>query len=137
MHRVFEMLTGQPDLTVLEIKDYITDPKPSGYRSLHALIQAPVHLSDRIEPVIVEVQFRTVAMDFWASLEHKIYYKYQDAVPAAIQQELRAAAATAADLDQRMEHLHRQLHGDGIAHSAEQDAVVPDEVLRKLLALRR
>lgn len=96
------MLTGQPDLTVLEIKDYITDPKPSGYRSLHALIQAPVHLSDRIEPVIVEVQFRTVAMDFWASLEHKIYYKYQDAVPAAIQQELRAAAATAADLDQRM-----------------------------------
>ena len=138
VYRVFEMLTGQPDLTVLQVKDYIADPKPNGYRSLHALVQVPVHLSDRIVPVTVEVQFRTVAMDFWASLEHKIYYKFSDEVPASMRQQLRAAATTAADLDERMERLHRQLHGDAFPHGgADTSTVVPDErVLRALKSLR-
>lgn len=136
-YRVFEMLTSQPDLTVLQVKDYIADPKPNGYRSLHVLIQVPVHLSDRIVPVTVEVQFRTVAMDFWASLEHKIHYKFSEEIPASMRQELWAAAVTAADLDERMEHLHRRLHGEGFNRSdAELGGIVPDEVLRKLQLLR-
>ena len=68
---------------MLEVEDYIARPKPNGYRSLHALVEVPVHLSDRVVPVTVELQIRTVAMEFWASLEHKIYYKYRaDTLPS-------------------------------------------------------
>lgn len=138
VYRVFDMLTGQPDLTVLQVKDYVAAPKPNGYRSLHALVEVPVHLSDRTVPVTVEVQFRTVAMDFWASLEHKIYYKYSAEVPASMREQLLAAATTAANLDERMEFLHRRLHGDGhLRGEAEAGPVVPqDEVLRTLHELR-
>ncbi|KRF19990.1 GTP pyrophosphokinase [Nocardioides sp. Soil797] len=110
VYRVFEMLSSQSDLTVLEVEDYIRDPKPNGYRSLHSLISIPVHLSDRVVDVTVELQLRTVAMDFWASLEHKIYYKYQTDVPAQLLDELKSAAETAASLDAQMERLHRQTH---------------------------
>ncbi|MDN5895668.1 MAG: GTP pyrophosphokinase family protein, partial [Nocardioides sp.] len=84
VYRVFDLLRSQPDLTVIEIEDYIATPKPNGYRSLHALVSTPVHLSDRVVDVTVELQLRTVAMDFWASLEHKIYYKYQTDVPKGL-----------------------------------------------------
>jgi len=66
VYRVFDLLSSQPDLTVLEVEDYIARPKPNGYRSLHALIEVPVHLSDRVVSVTAELQVRTVAMDFWA-----------------------------------------------------------------------
>ena len=79
--RVFELLTSQSDVTVIEVKDYITQPKPNGYKSLHAIVEVPVFLSGGIVSARVEVQFRTIAMDFWASLEHKIYYKYDRQVP--------------------------------------------------------
>ena len=110
VYRVFELLSGQPDLTVLEVEDYIARPKPNGYRSLHALVEVPVHLSDRVVPVTVELQIRTVAMDFWASLEHKIYYKYRADVPPTLLRELAEAAETAANLDAQMERLHKQTH---------------------------
>lgn len=106
VYAVYEMIASQPDLTVLQVKDYITDPKPNGYRSLHAQLEVPVHLSDRIVPVVVELQLRTVAMDFWAALEHKIYYKYDKDVPADILHDLRAAAIASANLDAQMESLH-------------------------------
>ncbi|QTX06093.1 GTP pyrophosphokinase [Agromyces archimandritae] len=109
-YRIFELLTAQEDLTVLQVKDYIADPKPNGYQSLHAIVQVPVFLSTGTHPVVVEVQFRTIAMDFWASLEHKIYYKYDRQVPAGMLEELTSAARTASELDARMERLHRQLH---------------------------
>lgn len=111
VYRVFELLSSQPDLTVLEIEDYIARPKPNGYRSLHALVSTPVHLSDRVVDVTVELQLRTVAMDFWASLEHKIYYKYQTDVPSGLLAELKSAADTAASLDDQMERLHGRTHG--------------------------
>ncbi|RIK14162.1 MAG: GTP pyrophosphokinase, partial [Acidobacteria bacterium] len=95
----------------VQVKDYIACPKPNGYRSLHAIVEVPVFMSDRVQPVFVELQIRTVAMDFWASLEHKIFYKYDKAVPVELLDELRAAAATARDLDVRMEALHDQVHG--------------------------
>jgi len=105
IYRVSEMLQKQSDLNVIEVKDYIKHPKPNGYQSLHLLIEVPVFLSDRIEQVCVELQIRTIAMDFWASLEHKIFYKYNQDVPQQILIELKEAADTANALDHQMERL--------------------------------
>ena len=95
-YRLAELLTAQRDIRVLRVKDYIAEPKENGYQSLH---------------LIVEVQIRTIAMDFWASLEHKIYYKYDRQVPQELLDGLTDAAHTAAELDARMERLHREVHG--------------------------
>lgn len=111
VYRLFGLLTKQDDLTLLEVKDYIKSPKENGYQSLHTIISVPVFLSTGQVHVPVEVQFRTIAMDFWATLEHKIYYKYDRHVPNSLIGELKNAADTAAELDTRMERLHAQLHG--------------------------
>jgi putative GTP pyrophosphokinase len=111
VYTVADMLSRQPDVTLLQTKDYIARPKPNGYRSLHLIVEIPVFLSDQVVPVPVEVQLRTVAMDFWASLEHKIYYKQDPDVPSALLDDRAAAAEDAARLDQRMERLHHQIHG--------------------------
>jgi len=111
VYRLFELLAGQDDVTVLQVKDYIANPKPNGYKSLHAIVEVPVFLSTGTVRVPVEVQFRTIAMDFWASLEHKIYYKYERQVPRRLTDSLRDAAITAAELDERMERIHREIHG--------------------------
>lgn len=110
-YRLFDLLTHQDDIRVVAVKDYIARPKANGYKSLHAIVEVPVFLSTGRVDVPVEVQFRTIAMDFWASLEHKIYYKYDSQVPEELLAELRDAADTAAELDTRMERLHRELHG--------------------------
>ncbi|MBM0125756.1 GTP pyrophosphokinase family protein [Pimelobacter simplex] len=111
IYRVLEMLTSQPDVTVREVKDYVALPKPNGYRSVHAIVEIPVFLSDTTRAVPIEIQIRTVAMDFWASVEHKIYYKYAKHVPAELLEELSAAARVAHELDTRMGELHRIVHG--------------------------
>ncbi|MWB98390.1 GTP pyrophosphokinase [Agromyces seonyuensis] len=111
VYRVFDLLVSQPDLTVRKVKDYIADPKPNGYQSLHVIVEVPVFLSTGPHQVPVEVQIRTSAMDFWASLEHKIYYKYDRQVPAELLDGLTEAARTASELDERMESLHRSVHG--------------------------
>jgi len=108
-YRVLELLSSQQDITVLQVKDYIENPKPNGYKSLHLIAAIPVFMSDRVEPVTVEIQIRTVAMDFWASLEHKIFYKYDGAVPPALVAELKQAADVANHLDVDMERLHDQV----------------------------
>jgi len=110
-YRLFDLLTAQDDITVITVKDYIAEPKPNGYKSLHAIVAVPVFLSTGRVDVPVEVQFRTIAMDFWASLEHKIYYKYDRQVPDGLLASLKNAADTAAELDERMQRLHRELHG--------------------------
>lgn len=110
VHRVLEMLRGQPDLTVLQIKDYIAAPKGNGYRSMHLLVTVPVFLSASVVNVPVEIQIRTVAMDFWASTEHKIHYKFQTDVPGQVRTQLREAAETAHRLDSLMEQLHLTVH---------------------------
>jgi putative GTP pyrophosphokinase len=110
-YRLFDLLTQQDDITLREVKDYIAEPKQNGYKSLHAIVEVPVFLSSGRTDVVVEVQFRTIAMDFWASLEHKIYYKYDGTVPAGLLAELKDAADSAAELDARMERLHAELHG--------------------------
>ncbi len=110
-YRLFDLLTAQDDITLITVKDYIAEPKPNGYKSLHAIVAVPVFLSTGRVDVPVEVQFRTIAMDFWASLEHKIYYKYDRQVPDGLLASLKDAADTAAELDERMQRLHRELHG--------------------------
>lgn len=110
-YRLAELLTAQPDIRVLKVKDYIAEPKDNGYQSLHLIVEVPVFLSTGEHPVAVEVQIRTIAMDFWASLEHKIYYKYDRQIPQELLDGLTDAAHTAAELDARMERLHREVHG--------------------------
>ncbi|KAA9108505.1 GTP pyrophosphokinase [Microbacterium rhizomatis] len=109
-YRLFGLLTQQDDITVRTVKDYIAEPKANGYKSLHVIVEVPVFLSTGRVDVPVEVQFRTIAMDFWASLEHKIYYKFDRQVPAHLLDSLKDAADTAAELDSRMERLHREVH---------------------------
>lgn len=108
---IADMLTSQSDVTVAQVEDYIAHPKPNGYRSLHLILEVPVYLSDHTEHVEVEVQIRTIAMDFWASVEHKIYYKFDGEVPPGLLDELRLAAATAHDLDARMARLRAEMKG--------------------------
>lgn len=110
-YRVLETLTSQSDVRVLQIKDYIAAPKPNGYKSLHALVEIPVFLTTGPVPVTVEVQIRTIAMDFWASLEHKINYKYDGEVPGHLVDSLTEAAEVAEQLDRRMEQLHQEVRG--------------------------
>ncbi|WP_084611789.1 GTP pyrophosphokinase [Tomitella biformata] len=114
-----ETLTTQSDLRVLEVKDYIAHPKANGYKSLHAIVEIPVFLSNGPVPVVVEVQIRTIAMDFWASLEHKIYYKYKGAVPRDLVASLTEAADIASQLDHRMEQLHTEIRDMGGQPDAE------------------
>lgn len=110
VYAIFGMLADQSDVSVVEVEDYIANPKSNGYKSLHAIVQIPVFLSAGPQLVDVEIQFRTVAMDFWASLEHKIYYKYDRQVPSGLHDELRDAAEIAAGLDDRMQRLHREIN---------------------------
>ncbi len=111
VYRVFELLSAHSDITVHQVKDYIAKPKENGYRSLHLLLEVPVFLSSGPVQTTVEVQIRTIAMDFWASLEHKIYYKYDREVPVELLAGLRDAAEQAGQLDSTMEWLHIAIRG--------------------------
>ncbi|WP_419874112.1 GTP pyrophosphokinase [Candidatus Pristimantibacillus sp. PTI5] len=133
IYRISDMLQNQSDLKLLAVKDYIKNPKPNGYQSLHLLIEVPVFISDRRENVCVEVQIRTIAMDFWASLEHKIYYKYKHAIPPHLLQELKEAADSAAALDKKMERLHNEI--EEIKEESEND--LGDEMIRLLMSNER
>lgn len=106
---IADMLAAQPDLEVMTVKDYIARPKPNGYRSLHLIVTVPVYLSTHTELVPVELQIRTIAMDFWASTEHKLNYKYDAQLPAHLSGELEDAARVARELDARMERLREEI----------------------------
>jgi len=106
---VAKMLATQSDITVVQVKDYIENPKSNGYKSLHLIVRVPIFLSESVEHMNVELQIRTVAMDFWASLEHKIYYKFEQEVPEALLAELADAADVANRLDAKMERLHNEV----------------------------
>ena len=107
--RLAEMIRDQKDIKVISTKDYITSPKPSGYRSYHMIISVPVYFSDRIKDVKVEIQIRTVAMDFWASLEHKINYKFEGNAPQHIKEELIECSEMIAKLDAKMLSLNEEI----------------------------
>lgn len=107
--RIAEMIGQQKDIQVIAVKDYITHPKSSGYKSYHMIVTVPVYLSDRIVDTKVEIQIRTVAMDFWASLEHKIHYKFEGDAPEHIRSELVECAKMVSDLDNRMLSLNEEI----------------------------
>lgn len=110
IYRLAGMLMQHPDLEVIEYKDYIENPKPNGYQSFHLVLEVPVVLTDRIERMPVELQIRTVAMDFWASLEHKIYYKQNlKNVPASLTKDLQDAAKQITALDEKMENIFKDM----------------------------
>ncbi len=102
IYRLAEMIGNQSDLKVLSIKDYIKNPKASGYKSYHMLVAVPIFLSDSVVETKVEIQIRTIAMDFWASLEHKIYYKFEGNAPDYISKDLRECAQMVSTLDEKM-----------------------------------
>lgn len=109
IYQIAEMIRNQSDIRVISIKDYIVNPKKSGYKSYHMLVTIPVYLSDRIVDTKVEIQIRTVAMDFWASLEHKINYKFEGNAPDHIRNELVECARMVAELDERMLSLNEEI----------------------------
>ncbi len=109
IYRLAEMIGNQSDLRVLSIKDYIKHPKESGYKSYHMLVTVPIFLSDSVVETKVEIQIRTIAMDFWASLEHKIYYKFEGNAPEYISEELRECADMISALDDKMLSLNETI----------------------------
>ncbi|MGB3373224.1 MAG: GTP pyrophosphokinase family protein [Rhodococcus sp. (in: high G+C Gram-positive bacteria)] len=135
-YRIADMIGNQTDVRVLEVKDYIATPKPNGYKSLHLIVEIPVFMSDRIQPVPVELQIRTIAMDFWASLEHKIFYKYDGTIPAPLLAELTEAADSANRLDVTMERLHdevAEIKGGEPSDAIHLDSMPPLLLPRELL----
>lgn len=109
IYDVAAMFMKQDDIEVIEIKDYIKNPKPNGYRSLHLIVQVPIFLSDKALPMRVEVQIRTIAMDFWASLEHQVKYKKGIPDAEAISAELKDCAETINVTDMKMQEIYHKI----------------------------
>ena len=109
IYRLAEMIGNQSDLKVLSIKDYIKNPKESGYKSYHMLVSVPIFLSDSVVDTKVEIQIRTIAMDFWASLEHKLKYKTLGESPIHITNDLKECADVIASTDMRMQDIQKQV----------------------------
>ena len=109
IYRLADMIGKQKEFTILYIKDYMKHPKESGYRSYHMLITVPIQTTKGICPTKVEIQIRTIAMDFWASLEHKIYYKFEGNAPEYISRDLRECADMVSTLDEKMLSLNEAI----------------------------
>lgn len=111
IYRIARMLERQNDMNIISIKDYIKNPKASGYKSYHMIVSIPIYLSERKVDAKVEIQIRTVAMDFWASLEHKINYKFDVNVPEHIKTELYECSQIVSELDAKMLSLNEEVKG--------------------------
>lgn len=109
IYLLVDMIGKQNDLTVISVKDYIKHPKESGYKSFHMLVTVPIFLSDRVIDTKVEIQIRTMAMDFWASLEHKIYYKFEGNAPEYISSDLKDCSEIVSMLDAKMLQLNEAI----------------------------
>ena len=99
----------QDDITLIEIKDYIQNPKPGGYRSLHLIVEVPIFLAEEKRQMRAEIQMRTIAMDFWASLEHQLLYKKDVPNVEEISAELKLCAEESANLDKRMSDIKQKV----------------------------
>ena len=107
-----EALLSQDDITLIEIKDYIKNPKPNGYRSLHLIVSVPIFLAQKKQPMKVEIQLRTLSMDSWASLEHQLLYKKDVEFTEGMREELYRCAELSAELDAKMDSLRKATHID-------------------------
>jgi Uncharacterized protein conserved in bacteria len=131
IYRIADLIAKQSDIKVLKIKDYIMCPKENGYTSYHMIVAIPVFLSDKTVETKVEIQIRTIAMDFWASLEHKIYYKFEGNAPEHIRKELRECSEIVAYLDQKMLSLNEEIKG----YSRERIGEYHEEITRTYTAV--
>ena len=131
IYRIAEMIARQSDVTVLGVKDYIKNPKPNGYKSYHMVVTIPIYLSDGPVDTKVEIQIRTIAMDFWASLEHKIYYKFEGNAPDYLEQELKACADMADMLDNKMFSLNQAITKIAEEQAKEKEAAKVAEEMKK------
>ncbi|MBQ9765513.1 MAG: GTP pyrophosphokinase family protein [Lachnospiraceae bacterium] len=109
IYTIAEMISNQSDVKILQIKDYIANPKENGYKSYHMVVTVPIFLSDGPTETKVEIQIRTIAMDFWASLEHKMYYKFEGNAPLDIKNDLKQCADIVEMLDARMLSLNEMI----------------------------
>ena len=123
------------DLKVLSIKDYIKNPKESGYKSYHMLVSVPIFLSDSVVDTKVEIQIRTIAMDFWASLEHKIYYKFEGNAPDYISRELKECAKMVSELDDKMLSLNEAIQACMIRDDQRKESM--EDVFDNVIGERR
>ena len=109
IYNLTELLKSQSDLIVIRERDYIGNPKPNGYRSYHVIVGVPVYCLDGMEYFPVEIQFRTMSMDFWASMEHRISYKFEGNAPDYISRDLRECAKMVSELDEKMLQLNEAI----------------------------
>ena len=116
IYKLAELLIKQDDIVLVEIKDYIKNPKPNGYRSLHLIVELPIFLSNEKKNMLVEVQFRTIAMDFWASLEHQLKYKKKIENPEKIATELKYCADVITEVDMRMQDIRYMIDEVQMTH---------------------
>ena len=135
IYRLAEMIGNQSDLKVLSIKDYIKNPKESGYKSYHMLVSVPIFLSDSVVDTKVEIQIRTIAMDFWASLEHKIYYKFEGNAPDYISRELKECAKMVSELDDKMLSLNEAIQACMIRDDQRKESM--EDVFDNVIGERR
>lgn len=119
IYAIADILTMQDDVKLLKRKDYIANPKPNGYRSLHLIIGIPIFLSTGKKEMRVEVQFRTIAMDFWASLEHKLKYKHNIKNPEEIAADLKKCADAIAVIDDKMQAIHNRIERESWENDAD------------------
>lgn len=110
IYRIEDFLDRQDDIRIIRIRDYIKEPKENGYRSLHIILQIPIFLSDRTEIMPVEIQIRTIAMDFWASLEHNLKYKSKNEVSQELKERLNKCSETITNLDEEMQFIHKKIN---------------------------
>ena len=111
VYDIAEALLKQDDIRIIRVKDYIKNPKPNGYRSLHLIIEIPIFLQHEKHMVKVEIQLRTIAQDFWASLEHQMRYKKNFEFTEEMAKELLECATMSASLDERMESINKTVNG--------------------------
>ena len=131
IYRIADRISSQSDIQVLTVKNYIANPKPNGYKSYHMVVTIPIYLSDGPVDTKVEIQIRTIAMDFWASLEHKIYYKFEGNAPDYLEQELKACADMADMLDNKMFSLNQAITKIAEEQAKEKEAAKVAEEMKK------
>jgi putative GTP pyrophosphokinase len=112
IYAISELLSTQSDFEVLKIKDYIKNPKKNGYRSFHMIVNVPVHMAAGVQMAPVEIQIRTIAMDFWASLEHQLHYKSigNQEISSTLTDELKHCADSISEIDERMQNMFKQIN---------------------------
>jgi len=136
IYHLAEMIGNQSDLRVISVKDYIKSPKESGYKSYHMLVGVPIYLSGNVVYTKVEIQIRTIAMEFWASLEHKIYYKFEGNAPEYISKELVECAKMVAELDDKMLTLNDAVQAFNVGeHQVDKELI--DDIAENVMGGKR